>query len=174
MSHRLSVFCKVAPPSLDEATVRRLVAEADLPARAEEFGVTDAAAVDAARAALQVEAVADGVVVRYRTSEPQPIRFVVESEAGPVHTASTEARSRLDRHQEAAAQELDMHLTGVVAIVSAELGEGQTEDMGVVFANLVAEHVARTADGVIEDQNGDWSGIDPDGAPRIIMGPAWR
>ena len=62
-------------------------------------------------------------------------------------------------------------LAGTVAVAAVELGLAQLDDMGLVIASRIAEHLAEVGGGLIRDPSEAWWEVRK-GVPKELLGPA--
>lgn len=175
MPARLHVYCaeRIAGVTRDEL-MTAIGDVVDFYTIAEGFGIEDEAVVDAALQALEIDGDNGFFELRYRDVSARAIQVEVFDDPELVRETCKEAEERIDEAYAAGAKRVREHLTRVVEIASFELGFSQLEDMGIVIAGQLAEHLAKAGSGLICDQNDDWWRLDDDAIPRVLVGPAKR
>jgi hypothetical protein len=174
MAAWFTVYCS---RSVDRVTVAELRAEIegwDLPTAAEGYGIDDEDAVDRALASLMLEPLDGPAGVRFRLTygspKRRPILIHVWSDAELVAEERDEAEEVLEQARGEGEGRIRTHLERVVEVVAVELGWTQLEDMGVVFAGMVSEHLAIVGDGLIRDPYDVWWAVERD-CPTRLAGP---
>jgi hypothetical protein len=148
-------------------TVAELLAEIrgwDFRMHAEGFGIGDDEAVDRALASLKLDAVSGTGEERFRLTygppDRRPILIHISGDPEVVEEERGEAEELLDRIHSEEKSKIRSHLSRMVEVIMVELGWSQLEDMGVVFAGMVSEHMAFVRDGLIRDPYDAWWAID--------------
>src|SRR5262249_34474041 len=143
---------------VDHVTVAEILAAIDgwdWHTAAEAYGVDDDEAVDQALASLKLEA-ADGAgglrfQLTYGPPGHRPILIQTHTDVEVLGEERDEAEELLDDANGDSVDRVRAHLDSVVAVVVVELGWSQLEDMGVVFAGMVAEYLSSVGGGLIRD-----------------------
>ncbi len=178
MAAWLTVYCT---RSVSHVTARDLLTAIedieDIYTLAEGFGIEDEEVVKRALTQLRIEPVSEpeGVkfCLRYRPAAFRPV--LIHWSAAPefVRGVVEETRELLEEATGKGVKRVRAHLERVIEVVSLELGWSQLEDMGIVLAGQVAEHLATIGAGLIKDQNDDWWAMKK-GAPVLLVGPERR
>jgi hypothetical protein len=98
--------------------------------------------------------------LRYGPPDARPILVHVWAEPEDIADETRDHSAGLDRIAGVGADRIRARLAAVAEVVALELGWGQTEDMGSVFASLVAEMIAAAGDGVVRDHLDQWWGLE--------------
>jgi hypothetical protein len=174
MAAWFTIYCT---RSLDHVTpdgIRAAIDAADLRTLAESLGMEDEEVVAGAPTRLRIEP-GDGAGgvrcrLRYRDSLPRPLEVHVWTGDAEIDEMREEELERLDETDGEGLARIRSHLGRTVAVGAVQLGWSQLEDMGIVLAGVIAEHLAAVGDGLIRDPKDHWWAIE-EGVPVLIAGP---
>ncbi len=160
MAAWFSVYCTHSVSEITADNILTALRDSDMHMVAESFNIDDDEAIEAAVNGLQIELIADQSDVRfrvlYRPPEFRPIIVHVWSDPTRVKSELKEAAEQLELATGSGISYIKAHFEQVLEVVAVEFGWSQMRDLGVVFANQVAEYFARVANGVILDEGDCW------------------
>ena len=142
---------------------------------AETFGIEDEATVDRTVSALQIKPavrrkLGEWFEVHYRPTKGRPLVVYRWTEPDRVREELTEAEENyLAGRRGRGVAAVRNSLAGVVEVVAVELGLVHLEDMGLVIAGQVAEHLADASGGIIRDTDDEWWAMRR-GVPKLLLG----
>jgi hypothetical protein len=174
MAAWFTVYCSRSVAHVTATEILTEIDRWDFYTTAEGFGIDDDEAVKRALDSLKFETV-DGLgAVRFRlTFGPpgrRPILIHAHSDPEVIAEEMDEADELLDQACGEGVDQIRAHLAHVVEVVMVELGWSQLENMGVVFAGMVSEHLAIAGAGLIRDPYDVWWAM-KDHVPIQLAGP---
>lgn len=154
--------------------IARALDQVDFYAVAEGFGIDDDAVVERALSALRLETVSgklgERFNIRYKKGKLRPLTVYRWRTAKRVREELTETEDNyLACRKGRGVDQVRKALDGVVEVWAVELGLIQLEDMGLVIAGQVAEHLADISGGIIRDTNDEWWTVRK-GVPKLVLG----
>jgi hypothetical protein len=175
MAAYFTVYCRRSVAHLRAADLLAALNDLDdIHTLAEGYGVEDDDEIDRAREHLRVEPTDQppGVkfLLRYRPGDGRPVFIHHTTDPEQVRQETQEAREALPRPAKQGPKGAHVDLGRVVEIVALEMGWQMLDDMGLVLAAQVAQHVAAVGDGLIEDQDGAWWTV-RGGVPVLLAEP---
>jgi hypothetical protein len=179
MAAWLTVYCARSVAHVTAEDLIAVICDLEDPyTLAECYGIEDEEeAVDRAMKHLRIEPVAGPqggkISVRYKPPDARPVLLHVWSRPKRVQTERDEALEQFEDVSGRNVARVRKHLADCVEVAALELGWTQLEDMGIVFASVIAEFLAVEGNGLIRDQNEDWWAV-KNGAPVLLVGPRRR
>lgn len=154
--------------------IARALDQVDFYSVTEGFGIDDDAVVEQALKALCLEAVSgkfgEWLHIRYKKGKLRPLTVYRWKTAKRVREELTETEDNyLACRKERGVEQVRKALDDVVEVWAVELGLIQLEDMGLVIAGQVAEHLADVTGGILRDTNDEWWTVRK-GVPKLVLG----
>jgi hypothetical protein len=156
MPEWITVYCQKVGDEITADSMRQGIVDADFYTLAEDYDVDDSR-VKPALTQLKIESNEDGFKISYQKPEVRPIQVHRWTDTERVEEELEEARERLE--DQPLSDTVNTHLEGVKEVIGIELGFSQMNDMGIVFADVVARWLATSLVGLVEMPDERWYAI---------------